>query len=155
MLRAATPLLSVANIDQSIDFYHCLGFAVMARTVDEFGKEPVWAMLGVKPACKAAGDNGDAANACNRPDDMDTGVIRLMLAAHGGVSHEERKMRPSFAGMVWYLECDDVPALYDRLNKAGYSPEPVDALENGAVQFFVRDPDGYEIAIISAADAAG
>jgi predicted enzyme related to lactoylglutathione lyase len=70
-----------------------------------------------------------------------------MLAAHGGVSHEERKMRPSFAGMVWYLECDDVPALYDSLNKAGYSPEPVDTLEDGAVQFFVRDPDGYEICV--------
>jgi hypothetical protein len=49
--------------------------------------------------------------------------------------------------MVWYLECDDVPALFAQLGDAGYAPEPIETLENGSLQFFVRDPDGYELAV--------
>ncbi|WP_339780004.1 VOC family protein [uncultured Thalassospira sp.] len=134
MLNAATPLLSVANIDQSIAFYRCLGFVVVARTLDEASREVMWVML--------ASDARDVPSAKTGRE-----PIRLMLAAHGGVSHEERKMRPSFAGMVWYLECDDVPALFAGLGDAGYAPEPIETLENGSLQFFVRDPDGYELAV--------
>ncbi|OSQ39762.1 VOC family protein [Thalassospira mesophila] len=129
MLNAATPLLCVANIEQSTGFYQCFGFALVARTRDDARGEIVWAML---------------ANSEAKPG---RDPIRLMLAAHGGVSHEERKMRPSFSAMVWYLECDDVPALFARLGNGGYAPEPIEMLEDGSLQFFVRDPDGYEIAV--------
>ena len=126
MITAATPLLNVAEINRSIGFYRFLGFEVVVRTLSDLDDEPVWAML-------QAGD-GDS-------------KIRLMLAVHGGVSHEERRMRPSFAGLVWYLECDDVAGMFDALNDAGFKPEPVTELEDGTHQFFVRDPDGYEIAV--------
>ncbi|SOB95227.1 VOC family protein [Thalassospira xiamenensis] len=126
IITAATPLLNVAEINRSIDFYRLLGFEVVARTLSDLDEQPVWAML-------EAGD-GDTR-------------IRLMLAAHGGVSHEERRMRPSFAGLVWYLECNDVDGMFDTINDAGFKPEPVTELEDGTHQFFVRDPDGYEIAV--------
>lgn len=126
MITAATPLLNVAEIHRSIDFYRLLGFEVVARTLSDLDEQPVWAML------EAGG--GDTR-------------IRLMLAAHGGVSHEERRMRPSFAGLVWYLECNDVDGMFDTINDAGFKPEPVTELEDGTHQFFVRDPDGYEIAV--------
>ncbi|PKR55992.1 VOC family protein [Thalassospira marina] len=139
MPLAATPLLSVANLNQSIAFYHCLGFRVVAQTIDETSEEPVWAML--ESASEKTGDNdGNAQPETPEP-------VRLMLAAHGGVSHEERKMRPSFSGMVWFLECDDVRTLYDALAGQGYGPEPIMAIGDAKGQFFVRDPDGYEIAV--------
>lgn len=135
MFCAATPLLNVANVKRGMAFYRCLGFGVVAQTIDDSSDEPVWAMLESVPTDAAAADG------------VQREPVRLMLAAHGGVSHEERKMRPSFSGMVWFLECEDVGALYDALAGQGYGPEPIMMLEDGMGQFFVRDPDGYEIAI--------
>tara|TARA_R110000868_G_scaffold165328_6_gene398575 strand:+ start:157840 stop:158301 length:462 start_codon:yes stop_codon:yes gene_type:complete len=132
-VAAATPLLNVAEINRSIGFYQMLGFVVVARTISDFDDQPIWAML-------EAGDG-------EGEDNGNGNKIRLMLAANGGVSHEERRMRPSFAGLVWYLECNDVQGVFDALQDGGFKPEPVTDLDDGTHQFFVRDPDGYEIAI--------
>ncbi|MFH1805414.1 MAG: VOC family protein [Pseudomonadota bacterium] len=130
-ITATTPLLNVAEINRSAAFYRLLGFDIVARTLSEQGGEAVWVMMQAET-----------------PDDQDH-PVRLMLAAHGGVSHEERRMRPPFAGLVLYLECDDAPGLFQKLYDGGYKPEPVVELEDGGLQFFVRDPDGYEVALTS------
>ena len=145
---AATPLLNVANVKRSMAFYRCLGFGVVAQTIDDFSDEPVWTMLESLPET----ENETETQPKSHADTSLREPVRLMLAVHGGVSHEERQMRPSFSGMVWFLECDDVGALYDVLVAQGYAPEPVVTLEEDGKgqdrgQFFVRDPDGYEIAI--------
>jgi catechol 2,3-dioxygenase-like lactoylglutathione lyase family enzyme len=127
-----TPLLNVAEINRSLAFYQRLGFVVVARTLSDIDDEIIWAML--------CSEGGSADQEAPSP-------VRLMLAAHGGVSHEERRMRPPFSGMVLYLECDDLTSLFEDLQAEGFKPEPVETLSDGARQFFVRDPDGYEIAL--------
>lgn len=138
-ISGMTPLLNVAEIDRSLVFYQKLGFDVVARTLSDLNDEIIWAML-----CSERGRTGE--DGCL--------PVRLMLAAYGSVSHEERQMRPGFSGMVLYLECKDIIPVFDDLQAGGFKPEPINTLPGGARHFFVRDPDGYEIAVTEPMDYA-
>jgi hypothetical protein len=50
-------------------------------------------------------------------------------------------------GQSWciYIRPDDLPALHARLTKAGFPVSEIARTSYGASEFFLSDPDGYEL----------
>jgi uncharacterized glyoxalase superfamily protein PhnB len=48
-----------------------------------------------------------------------------------------------------YMAVEDVKALHHKLSAAGLSPSPVHTESYGVDEFYLKDPDGYQLAFTS------
>ena len=118
-----TPLLNVADVAQSVAFYRDLGFEVTGRFED--AGELVWVSL-------AAGE------------------ARLMLNRKDRITSEQRLARPHYGDLVLYLDVPSAHQMHAELSARGVTVGPVERQAYGVDEFCLRDPDGYELAIMSA-----
>lgn len=119
------PLLNVADVQRSIEFYEELGFEVEQK-VDGEGSL-VWANM------RHAGGSG------------------LMLNAKDIISEEERAKRAHYSDVIFYLVFPSAHEMHGRLKSRGVDVTEVEKPPYGGEEFYLRDPDGYEIAIASPA----
>lgn len=117
------PLLNVTDVAQSISFYEELGFEVENKVEMEGGL--VWANL------RHAGGGS------------------LMLNAKSLITPDERLGRPHYADTVFYLTYPSAKEMHGRMSGRGFDVTAVEPQPYGVEEFYVRDPDGYEIAISS------
>jgi len=115
------PLLNVSSVERAIAFYEELGFEVDQKMETEGAT--TWANL------RHAGGGG------------------LMLNAKDIISPEERQSRPHYADTVFYLTFPSAREMHGRLKSRGVEVTDVVKQPYGIEEFYVRDPDGYEIAI--------
>jgi catechol 2,3-dioxygenase-like lactoylglutathione lyase family enzyme len=115
------PLLNVADVAASIAFYEELGFEVKQKIEAEGAL--VWA---------------DLAHA---------GGGTLMLNAKDIIAPKDRAARPHYSDTVFYLTYPSAPEMHGRLSSRGMNVSDVEKQPYGIEEFYVRDPDGYEIAI--------
>ena len=114
------PLLNVADLSRSLAFYRdALGFSVVEDF--ELDGQILWTAL----------ESGDA---------------KLMLH-EAPQSDPARAKRPSYADLVLYLYVEDTAAVHATLTQNGFRPGPIEQEDVGLVEFYLRDPDGYEIGI--------
>lgn len=121
-MDSVTPLFNVADIAASVAFYERLGFAVEHRFEAEGTLH--WVML----------RSGDG---------------RLMLNRQSRIDAAARRARPHFGDLVLYLRVASAHDLRDRLIAAGTEVTEVERQAYGVDECYVRDPDGYELAIVS------
>jgi uncharacterized glyoxalase superfamily protein PhnB len=122
--KTLRPLLNVEDAPRAIAFYcEHIGFAVDMRFPED--GPAVWANL----RC------GDFAIMINQPTEHDSTA---------------RRARPSYGDAVFYLEVADADASHAELSAKGVPVSDVRQEMYGR-EFFVRDPDGYEIAFVSSA----
>lgn len=118
-IQRLAPLLNVEDVPRSIAFYReHLGFQVVSEW--ESGGRVRWASL------EAHG-------------------IVLMLNEPDEICSGERRARGTYGDAVFYFTVDDVNALHRRLK---HKQIPVGSLRDehyGMREFYVRDPDGYEL----------
>ena len=112
------PSLGVSDIDRSVGFYRqFFGF----RVVDSYEVEGhmVWCWLQTRGA-------------------------DLMLQQ---LSAEQQITLDPAIGQSWciYIRPDDLPGLHARLTKAGFPVSEIARTAYGASEFFLSDPDGYEL----------
>jgi len=115
------PLLNVANVGVSIEFYEELGFEVKQKIEAEGAL--IWA---------------DLAHA---------GGGTLMLNAKNIIAPKDRAARPHYSDTVFYLTYPSAREMHGRLSSRGMDVTDVQKQPYGIEEFYVRDPDGYEIAI--------
>ena len=116
------PMISVSDVEQSLEFYNLLGFAVGNR-VPRQGRMN-WAWL----------------YAPNAPD-WRRGP-NLML------SRAEREIDSATKGVLFYFYATDLVGLRAELMSAGKGPGPIkypEYLPKG--EFAVQDPDGYRLMV--------
>ena len=112
------PSLGVCDIDRSVTFYRqCFGFA-MEDSYEVEGRLN-WCWL------KAGGAD-------------------LMLQQ---LTADQQITLQSAIGQSWviYIRPDDIKATHARLKKAGFPVSDISTAPYGASEFFVTDPDGYEL----------
>jgi uncharacterized glyoxalase superfamily protein PhnB len=129
LLDRLVPLLNVEDVEASLDFYrNALGFALEHRH-DVQGK-PVWA-------------------------EVSHGDIVLMLNSPDGADSSARRTRPTYGEALFYFHVLDAQAAHQELSGRGYAPGPLEEQPYGMLEFTLRDPDGYELAIASAIGGEG
>ena len=122
-IDAMTPLLNVEDIERSIDFYSThLGFQVAQRA--ESGGATVWAVLQQGPA-------------------------KLMVNRPGKADSTDRRRRPGYSDLVLYLYVPSARDSHAALQAANVTVSDVTLEPYGVEEFRLRDPDGYELAIVS------
>lgn len=112
------PSLGVSDIDRSVGFYgQFFGF----RVVDSYEVE------GHMAWCWLQSNGAD-----------------LMLQQ---LSADQQITLDPAIGQSWciYIRPDDLPALHARLTKAGFPVSEIARTSYGASEFFLSDPDGYEL----------
>jgi uncharacterized glyoxalase superfamily protein PhnB len=72
-----------------------------------------------------------------------------MLNRHSRIDAAARHARPHYGDLVLYLRVASAHAMRDRLIAAGVAVSPVGRQAYGVDECYVRDPDGYELAIVS------
>lgn len=115
------PLLNVADVGMSIEFYEELGFEVKQKI--EADGALVWADL------------------------EHAGGGTLMLNAKDIIAPKERAARAHYSDTVFYLTYPSAREMHGRLSGRGMDVTEVEKQPYGIEEFYVRDPDGYEIAI--------
>jgi len=82
---------------------------------------------------------------------LQSGDAKIMLnratAEDGAAISKRRRAAPSYSGLVLYLYVDDARAAHAELSAAGLDPGEVEQEEYGLEEFYLRDPDGYEIGV--------
>lgn len=124
-IRSLVPLLNVADVGRSLALYRdALGFEV-EQQAEEAGAV-IWARLRA----------GEAALMLNRPEEIDSAG---------------RAERPSYGDVVLYLTVENAAALHETLSAApgelGLRVGPLERQDYGLLEFQLRDPDGYEVAV--------
>ncbi|MGE0591308.1 MAG: VOC family protein [Vicinamibacterales bacterium] len=115
-IRQIWPLLTVQNLERSLDFYErALGFSVVGRA--DIGGRAFWCRL----------ERGGASLMLQQSDDED-----------GPVDGRGR-------GVALYVVCDDVERLRAEFTSRGLQLPPVSIAEYGMKQFVVSEPDGYSL----------
>ncbi len=115
-IQELVPLLIVEDMDRSLGFYRDrLGFAVV-RTWEPDGRI-AW--------CRAERD----------------GVAIMLQEACDEDGPAEGRGR----GTALFLHCDDANVEHQRLGKLGLELAPPQVAFYGMNQFFLTDPDGYEL----------
>jgi uncharacterized glyoxalase superfamily protein PhnB len=124
-IEALVPLLNVEDAERSIAFYTAqLGFQVAQRYTAE--GSTAWAML----------QHGTVKLMINRPDRADSAG---------------RRRRASSSDAVLYLYVASARDSHAALRAAGVAVSEVALKPYGMEEFRLRDPDGYEIAVVSPA----
>ena len=114
VVRRLWPLLSVQDIERSVQFYRDqLGFALVGRA-DAQGKM-FWCRL----------ERGGASIMLQQAEDED-----------GPAEGRGR-------GVAFYFVCDDADAIYAELSSCGLQLDPPKVAYYGMKQLFVPEPDGY------------
>jgi len=113
--------LNVADIAISVEFYSQFGFTVVQSFPDEDGTLQ-WCQL----------KSGDAV---------------FMLNRQGRIQAQERCRRPDFGDAVFYITVPDAQEMHETLAANGIDAPPPEPQMYGVLEFRLRDPDGYEIAI--------
>jgi glyoxylase I family protein len=113
------PLLNVESVSRSIEFYRDhLGFRVTQEWEDD-GRI--------------------------RRASLETSGVRLMLNEPHDVDNRDRRCRHTYGDAVFYFTIDDVDSLHTRLNSTGILVGDLANEHYGMREFYVRDPDGYEL----------
>jgi catechol 2,3-dioxygenase-like lactoylglutathione lyase family enzyme len=112
--KALTPMLAVADLQRSIDFYtRALGFTVK----DTFGDPPLWCSL-------------------------EAGAARLMLDQRD--PHQLTPAAdPARSQYACYLYPDDVHAAHRRVTHAGFQAPSPSTTHYHMREFRMQDPDGH------------
>jgi uncharacterized glyoxalase superfamily protein PhnB len=118
LAAALVPSLGVSDIDRSISFYRqFFGFHI----IDSYEMEGhlAWCWMRV-------------------------GEANLMLQQ---LSAEQQIRLDPAIGQSWlmYVRPNDLKALHSRLSEAGFPVTEIAETSYGASEFFVSDPDGYEL----------
>jgi uncharacterized glyoxalase superfamily protein PhnB len=117
------PLLNVADCRASLAFYHDqLGFQVLLR---------------------------DAPDDRVRFASLAWGGAGLMLNQNGRARSEARLSGATFEGTVLYFQVPDARALQHAWKAKGLAVSEPEAQAYGVDEFYLRDPDGYELAFTS------
>ena len=113
------PLLNVESVSRSIEFYRDhLGFRVVEMWED--GGRVRWALL-------------------------ESDGVRLMLNEPHGANSDARRNRRTYDDVVFYYTIEDVDSLHAQLVDSEISVAPLTNEHYGMREFYVRDPDGYEL----------
>lgn len=113
------PLLNVEDVGSAAYFYKdALGFR-LEESYERDG-ELVWAFLSF-------------------------GSVRIMLHQPPWAESDARRGAQAWTGTVLFLWVEDARALHADLTARGYEVSALKAAENGAEEFYMRDPDGYEL----------
>lgn len=115
-IKNMTPMLSVASIQKTLDFYKdILDFDI----IDQFEEDG-----SIKWACIESGD------------------IEMMFSQQS----ESAKSNPSKKkGIVLYFYVEDVQELHSNLRNKGYETADLRVTIYGMREFQLEDPDGYEL----------
>ncbi|MGE3314146.1 MAG: VOC family protein [Planctomycetaceae bacterium] len=116
------PLLIVAEIRKSVDFYQQLGFEMVARWELEDGT------LGW---CR-----------------MRRGGVLVMLQQ---ACVEDEPAAGRGHGVAFFINCDDVDKLHAELRSRGIPVGPVETTFYQMKQVYLKDPDGYQLCFDSPA----
>ena len=118
-IRSLTPLISVASVPASIEFYSKLGFTVGNTFTQQGATEPTWASL----------ESGN-------------GAALMLGKADGPIAAAQQQ------GVVLYLYADNVAATQTALAEAGILVGEIrtEFYAPGG-EFRVVDPDGYVLMI--------
>lgn len=120
-IRDHAPLLNVRDVGASVAFYRDrLGFALVEDA--ELEGQVIWAAL-------------------------HSGRAKLMLNQAPEAPNGERAARPSYSDLVLYLYVEDAQQAHAELSAAGVEVGELEQEEYGLLEFYLRDPDGYEIGI--------
>ncbi len=118
-IERLAPLLNVEDVSRSIDFYRDrLDFKVAHHWED--GGRMRWAYL-------------------------ERGEIALMLNELQHATSEERRQRGSYQDVVLYFYVSDADEMRQRLSDAGVAVGGIEDTDYGMREFYLRDPDGYEL----------
>jgi DNA-binding CsgD family transcriptional regulator/catechol 2,3-dioxygenase-like lactoylglutathione lyase family enzyme len=121
-------LINVSDVERSLSFYRDLiGMKVDATWADEDGRAR-WAKL------------------------IASGGSSLMLNQPSGHPLADRASRPAYRDAVVYLKMDstdELHAVHCRLGQSGAEPGECHDEMYGLREFTVRDPDGYEVALVT------
>lgn len=118
-LKGFAPLLNVENVSQSIAFYRDhLGFRVSQEWEND-GRVR-WASL-------------------------DASGVRLMLNEPHNADSHDRRNRQTYEEVVLYFTIEDVDSFHARLKNSGVAVGSLANEHYGMREFYVRDPDGYEL----------
>ncbi len=118
-IRTLIPMLSVANLERTMDFY-CgqLGFEVLSTYNGGYGRpDPVWCMLG-------------------RDD------VKMMFNFPGDYIQADLPRRAKDF-QIYYFYPDDVRALHAAWKEAGVPVSDLRVAPHQMREFEIRDPDGY------------
>lgn len=120
-IRDLAPLLNVEDLSRSLAFYRdALGFELIEEY--EVDGESLWAAL-------------------------QSGSAKLMLHQTPLADSQERVRRESYADLVLYLYVEDASAVHESLRAKGLEVGELEQEDVGLVEFYLRDPDGYELGI--------
>ncbi len=115
LLTTLRPMLAVADLPRTIDFYTTkLGF----HLVGTFGDPPVWC-------------------------DLDRDGVSIMFNAPPRASVQRDVPRPSKDYQVFYFNTPDVAALHAEFTRRGLNPTPLRVTAYAMKEFELRDPDDY------------
>ncbi len=120
------PSLGVSDIERSLDFYRTFfGFEVVDSYDDQGRMGWCW---------------------------VRTGVADLMLQQLA--ADQQIRLNPAI-GQSWvvYVRVDDLEATHARLKEGGFPVSDIGETEYDTREFFVPDPDGYELWISAPGDA--
>lgn len=108
------PLVDVANVENSINFYeNALGFTMEDKLIWNGAIE--WALLS-------------------------SGSVHIMLS-NGDAPSDDTYTIPKNG--VFFIYPEDIDGLYNSLQGKGYETSALQAGQRGAREFYLQDPDGY------------
>ncbi len=122
--QAFVPMVHVASVARAAEYYAVLGFAMgNVHRVPECGEEPVWAWM-----------------------ESPGGAEFMLVRADGPVDADVQ-------AVLFYVYCDDVDAMRERVIAAGYEAGPMGyPFYRPRGEFRSRDPDGYVLMITHSQD---
>lgn len=117
--QAFVPMIHVASVARSIEFYSLLGFVTgNVHRLPQYGDELIWAWM------------------------QSLGGAQMMLVRADGPVDD------SVQAVLFYVYCDDVDAMRERVLAAGHEAGPMGyPFYRPKGEFRSRDPDGYVLMI--------
>jgi len=112
------PSLGVSDIERSLNFYQTFFGFELADSYDDDGRM-AWCWLRTATA------------------DL---MLQQLSAEH------QIRLNPAI-GQSWvvYIEVDDIDALHSKLKEGGFPVSDIASTDYGTQEFFLPEPDGYEL----------
>ena len=118
-LNSLIPLVDVCDVERSIDFYeNALGFNIEDKLI--WNGEIEWALLS-------------------------SGQVHIMLS-NGDEPRDDTYAVPKNG--VFFIYPDDIDGLYRSLQAKGFETSALQSGQRGAREFYLQDPDGYDIEVL-------